>query len=96
MKGINTVLPQGFKIVNAGWITGDREGHKKFKIMSKFWGSEWLVEVPEELASAMTLDELCRRLQEKCAVEGVEKDINILQSTNSIKVVFSAQGHKSL
>ena len=95
MNGINTVLPQGFKIVNAGWITRDREGHKKFKIMSKFWGSEWLVEVPEELASAMTLDELCRRLQEKCAVEGVEKDINILQSTNSIKVLFRHRGTKA-
>ena len=95
MTGINAKLPKGILIVDAGWVTTDIEGHKKHKMMSKFWGSEWLVEPPDEETEVLSIDELCLRMQEKCSSNDVSKDFSIHKSDDGIKIVLRHRGSKA-
>ncbi len=53
------------------------------------------MEPPEESPPAISLNELCQKLQEKCTEEGVEKDINIHQSAKALKILFRHRGTKA-
>ncbi len=71
---LNISLPSGFEVIAASWIAPAAEGRKTVKVMGAFWGSDWEIEVPEELS---TSELLMKELDREIKVRGVSDDFHM-------------------
>lgn len=86
---INAALPNGLEIASASWIGKVPEGRKVVKVMSAFWGSDWLISsVPDSRddTNNFSADELAEALRKECIERGVSEDCRIETEENNLKI----------
>jgi len=74
LEKLNISMPSGFEVIEASWIAPVPEGKKTVKVMGAFWGSDWEIEVPEELS---TSEQLMKELDREIKVRGVSDDFHM-------------------
>lgn len=94
---INNSLPAGIEIASASWIGSVPEGRKVVRVMSAFWGSDWIVSSELESESSDDSDslnavELAEALKAECIERGVSEDCRIDVQNEELSVRFRHGG----
>lgn len=86
---INAATPTGIEIASATWIGEVPEGRKVVKVMSAFWGSDWIISSesgsPDD-SETLTASELAEALTDECIERGVSEDCRIEILDNELRV----------
>ena len=78
---LRKALPEGLDILEASWIAPVQPGRKTIKVMGAFWGSEWLLDLEEDLSGPgqKNATKLAESIQEICRKNGISDDLEIME-----------------
>ena len=88
---LNRSLPSGIVVNEASWIRPVPEGKKTRKVMTAFWGSDWIIDVSNSESTASGLAELLRTEVEE---RGIPDDMETEISDENLKVRLRHGGTK--
>jgi len=86
---INESFPKGFEITEASWIAPAAEGCKTIKVMSAFWGSDWIVDFSD---TEINVDTIYQGLNHEITERGVNEDFNVVSENGKLNVTLRHGG----